>query len=60
MRHQRTATRPRGTGCPLLRQDKAGRETWYGKLEVNGRSLERSLHRGDECIRRKRECERDA
>jgi integrase len=46
MRQERTARRrPRGTGCLLLRQDKAGRETWYAKIEVNGRSIKRKLGR---------------
>jgi integrase len=48
MHKERTATRPRGTGCLLIRQDKTGRETWYGKLEVNGRSVKRRLGRRSE------------
>ena len=45
MHEKRTPTRPRGTGCLLIRTDTAGRESWYGKIEVNGRSLKRKLGR---------------
>ena len=48
MRKQRTPPRPRGTGCLYIRTDKAGRESWYGKIQVNGRSLKRKLGRRQE------------
>lgn len=35
--------RPRGTGALMIRQDAAGRETWYGKWRVDGNQVKRRL-----------------
>jgi hypothetical protein len=44
MRRAATAVRrPRGTGSLLIRTDKAGRETWYGKYRVGPRQVMKRL-----------------
>jgi integrase len=37
------ARRPPGTGALIIRPDKAGRETWYGKWRVGERQVKRKL-----------------
>lgn len=37
------ARRPQGTGSLLVRKDRRGRETWYGKWRVGDRQVMRSL-----------------
>jgi integrase len=43
MQAKRRARRPRGTGSLLVRSDRAGRRTWYGKIHVGARQVKRRL-----------------
>src|SRR5687767_15091349 len=45
MHAERNARRPRGTGSLLIRRDRAGRRTWYGKVHVGERQVKRRLGR---------------
>src|SRR5687768_9590463 len=43
MQAERKARRPRGTGSLLVRSDRAGRRTWYGKVHIGDRQVKRRL-----------------
>jgi integrase len=45
MQAESNARRPRGTGSLLIRSDRAGRRTWYGKVHVGERQVKRRLGR---------------
>jgi integrase len=45
MHPERNARRPRGTGSLLIRSDRAGRRTWYGKVHVGEQQVKRRLGR---------------